>query len=225
MPVTFSFDEFIKKLTSTLQGDLPGALAHEVMRAVPIGSFKLKFEYPTPPKPGSVLILLYQKEGKIFFPLTKRPDYQGAHGGQISLPGGKMEPGEDSITTALRECEEEIGISASDIHIIGKLSEFFVIPSNYLVTPVVGFIKVDPVFKPDPVEVEKIILGNVNDLISDDAIKSKEILAAGRFPLTAPYFDFEEQTVWGATAMMLNELREVIRKFDTDFERGKTHHQ
>ncbi len=200
-----------KLLANQLKNPLPGPLAHEPLRATPIGSIKPKFEHQVQPKPGSVLILLYEEKGKILFPLTKRPDYLGTHGGQISLPGGKAEPGESIIDTALREAEEEIGVSSKQIEILGTLSEFFVIPSNFMVTPVVGFLKGSPVFNPDPKEVVKILHGSLDELVRDDAVRSKEILAAKMFPMMAPHFEIEEEVVWGATAMILNEFRVVVK--------------
>ncbi len=200
-----------KLLANQLKTPLPGPLAHEPLRATPIGPIKPKFEHQVQPKPGSVLILLYEEEGKILFPLTKRPDYLGTHGGQISLPGGKAEPGESIIDTALREAEEEIGVSVKQIEILGTLSEFFVIPSNFMVTPVVGFLKGSPMFNPDPKEVVKVLHGSLDELVRDDAVHTKEILAAKMFPMMAPHFEIEEEVVWGATAMILNEFRMVVR--------------
>lgn len=207
-----NFQEFIERLEQRLAQPLPGAAAHEVMRATPVGKVLPKFEHKLPPRPGSVLILLYPDHNKIVFPLIQRPEYAGAHSGQVSLPGGKAEPGESIIDTALREGEEEIGIAAKEVKVLGKLSDFFVIPSNFLVTPVIGYVESTPVLTPDAIEVDRILFGNVPDLIHDEAIKSKEILAAGRFAMQAPYFDVEGQVVWGATAMMLNEFRTVLRE-------------
>ena len=183
------------------------------MRATPIGNLVPKFEHKLPPKPGSVLILLYEEDGEIKFPLIKRPEYLGTHSGQISLPGGKADPGEDPIQTALREGEEEVGIDRSKVKVLGTLSNFFVIPSNFLVTPVVGVID-QPVFTPDPYEVSKILSGSLSDLIKGDAIRQKEILAAGQFHLVAPHFEIEGEIVWGATAMMLNEFRTVLQELN-----------
>ena len=95
---------------------------------------------------------------------------------------------------------------------IGTLSEFFVIPSNFLVTPVIGFIEKAPVFKPDQHEVDRILYATVPDLIDQQAIKEKEILAAGRFTMRAPHFVVENEIVWGATAMMLNEFRTIVQE-------------
>jgi 8-oxo-dGTP pyrophosphatase MutT (NUDIX family) len=205
-------NQLAEALIIYLHKTLPGSSAHEPMRAIPVGNVIPKFEHKLPPKKGSVLILLYEHHGQIKFPLIKRQEYLGAHSGQISLPGGKTEPGEDAYQAALREGEEEIGIDRNDMKIIGQLSEFFVIPSNFMVTPIVAFLDKPPVFIPDPYEVAKIISGSIQELISDEAILKKEILAAGSFRMMAPHFEIEGETVWGATAMMLNEFRMVLKE-------------
>ncbi len=202
---------FADDLAKKLLKPLPGNVAHEPLRATPIGSLIPKFEHKAPPKPGSVLILLYEQNGKIKFPLTKRPDYLGAHGGQISLPGGKAEWGEDYVQTALREGQEEIGIQPTEVKVIGRLSDFFVIPSNYIIVPVVAYALKQPTFRPQESEVEKILNCNLDDLLLDDAVKTKEILAAKVYSMRAPHFLVEGEVVWGATAMMLNELRTVMK--------------
>jgi 8-oxo-dGTP pyrophosphatase MutT (NUDIX family) len=199
-------------LRARLKLPLPGELAHNQMRAEPIGPIKPKFEHKLPPRPGSVMILLYGNGNDVFFPLTKRPDYLGTHGGQISLPGGKAEAGETSIDTALRETEEEIGIKPETIEVLGNLSDFFVIPSNFIVTPVIGVLKTTPFFTPDPKEVEKVLQGSVNKLVDAKAIRTKEILAAKSFPMRAPHFEIEQEVVWGATAMILNEFRTILKE-------------
>lgn len=201
-----------EKLAKRLAQPLPGSVAHEPMRALPAGPIRPKFEHKMPPKPGSVLILLYEEEGRIKFPLTKRPEYLGAHAGQISLPGGKAEPGENYIQTAVREGEEEIGLQSSELKVIGRLSDFFVIPSNFLIVPVVAYALTKPAFVPQESEVVKILEGDLDDLLRDDAVQTKEILAAKMYPMIAPHFLIEDEIVWGATAMMLNELRMVIKE-------------
>jgi 8-oxo-dGTP pyrophosphatase MutT (NUDIX family) len=198
-----------ERLSKRLQDALPGLQAHEPMRAVPVGDLKPDFQHKLPPKPGSVLILLYEEAGQVRFPLIVRPEYIGAHSGQISLPGGKAEAGEDAIETALREGEEEIGIDRSHVEVIGKLTDFFVVPSNFLVTPIVGVIH-NPIFRPDSFEVSRIISCSLVDLLLEGAIKRKEILAAGKYRMIAPHFEIDGEVVWGATAMMLNEFRTVL---------------
>jgi 8-oxo-dGTP pyrophosphatase MutT (NUDIX family) len=205
-------NKLIDDLTHRLQRALPSALAHEPMRAIPVGTDVPNFQHKLPPKPGSVLILLYVQDNQIKFPLIKRPEYIGAHSGQVSLPGGKAEAGEDAIQTALREGEEEIGIDQKTVKVLGRLSDFFVIPSNFMVTPVVATVDYVPQFVPDAFEVSKIIYGSVEELVKDEAILIKEIVAAGKFRMTAPHFEIENEVVWGATAMILNELRYVLRE-------------
>lgn len=207
-----NFTELIHVLAKRLKTNLLAEVAHEQLRARPVGKLLPKFEHKTPPKNGSVLILLYEENGIIRFPLIKRPTYTGAHSGQVSLPGGKAEPGEDVFQAALREGEEEIGIKREDVQIIGSLSKFNVIPSNFMVTPVVAFTNSIPAFIPDPHEVERIITCDLSELTEENAIREKEIMAAGLYPMMAPHFLIEDEIVWGATAMMLNEFRMIIRE-------------
>ena len=205
-----SLQSLYQKLEQRLLLPLPGGDAHEHFRAKPVGDVRPLFDHSLPPRPGGVLILLYEDEGSIKFPLIKRAEYLGAHSGQVSFPGGKAEPGEEAVATALRECEEEIGIQNDQIQVIGKLSDFFVMPSNFMVTPVVGSIDHKPFFKPDPYEVVKVLEADLNTLMREDAIKQKEILVAGKYRMVAPHFEIGGEVVWGATAMMLNEFRLIL---------------
>jgi 8-oxo-dGTP pyrophosphatase MutT (NUDIX family) len=199
-------------LRERLRQPLPGPDAHEPLRATPTGLIKPRFDHPDPPRPGSVLILLYEKAGGIYFPLIKRPDYLGAHSGQVSLPGGKSEPGETPTETALREAYEEIGVDPRHVDVVGILSPFFVIPSNFIVTPIVGYLGQPLPFVPDHKEVERILNANLNRLLAEDAVQERDIIASRIFPMRAPHFLVENEVVWGATAMMLNELRMVVRE-------------
>src|SRR3989337_4106176 len=114
------FTNLCLQLKDRLTRALPGQQAHDIFKAIPVGDVRPLFEHKDPPRPGGVIILLYEDEGVIKFPLIKRPEYLGAHSGQVSLPGGKAEPGEDAIQTALRECEEEIGVGRNGIKVLGK---------------------------------------------------------------------------------------------------------
>jgi 8-oxo-dGTP pyrophosphatase MutT (NUDIX family) len=201
----------LEGLNKRLAGPLPGPVAHEPLRARPAGQVIPKFEHQTPPKPGSVLLLLCPQDDTFMFPLIKRPDYPGMHSGQVSFPGGKAEPGESAIQTALREAAEEIGVDISKIEVIGRLSDFYVVPSNIMVTPVVGFTASPVSFAPDQHEVVRILFGKLSEIIPDQAVKTKEILVANRYRMLAPHFEIDGEVVWGATAMMLNELRMVLR--------------
>ena len=109
-------------------------------------------------KQSSVLILFYEKEGKLYIPLIKRASYDGVHSGQIAFPGGKVEPEDkDMIATALRESQEEIGISLTGIEILGILSPVFIPPSNFLVNVVLAYTSSVPQFTIDTFEVDELI--------------------------------------------------------------------
>lgn len=204
--------ELASLLTERLKDALPGPSAHEIMRAKYSGSLKPRFEHTKPPRPGSVIILLYEQHGKIWFPLIKRPEYIGVHSGQVSLPGGKAEPGEDLVETALRECEEEIGVSRDGVTIVGRLSNFHVLPSNILITPVVAATQNVPEFLPDPREVARVFSASVNELLEEDAVREKEISVTRDISMVAPHFEVDGEIVWGATAMVLSELRHVVQE-------------
>lgn len=198
-------------LEKGLSGALPGTWAQELMRAVPKGTPFPTFKFGKPPRPGGVMIMLYEKDDKILFPLTKRPPYSGIHGGQVSLPGGKAEPGEDPVAAALREGWEEVGVRPDQLSILGKLSPFHVIPSNFIIQPVVAFSDRVLHFVPDHHEVERVLVADLEALMEPSAVIHREIVVRGQFRVMAPCFDVEGETVWGATAMILSELREVIR--------------
>lgn len=209
--MTDAFESLITRLETRLTQPLPGSSAHEPLRAVRANGEPIQFKHSLPPRPGSVLILLYPNgEGTIEFPLIKRPDYAGTHSGQVSFPGGKAEAGETYLETALREAEEEVGVHPRDVKVIGRLSDFFVVPSNFMVTPVVGYASSRPEFKADQHEVVRILEGNLLNLLPPSAIHVSEITVASAYRLRAPHFLIDNEIVWGATAMMLNELRQVI---------------
>ncbi len=206
------FEEFCLSLKERLAQPLPGAAAHEAFRAKPIGKMRFPLMPRQPPRRGGVIILLYEDSGIVRFPLIKRPDYPGAHGGQVSLPGGKAEPGENAEQTALRECEEEIGVPERTVEVLGRLTDYFVIPSNILVTPVVARVDHKPAFRPDPYEVSGVLEASLVDITNANSVKEREVVASGKYRMIAPHFEIENEVVWGATAMMLNELRVVLTR-------------
>ena len=208
-----TFERLIQKLGVRLGQELPAALAHEAMRALDSSGRPPQFTHSVPPRPGSVLLLIYPGvDGAINFPLIKRPDYTGTHSGQISFPGGKAEAGENTIQTALREAEEEVGVHPPDVTVLGVLSDFFVVPSNFMVTPVVGYMNARPQFVADKIEVVRILEGDIRRLLPAESIHVSEIIVAKTYKLQAPHFVIDNEIVWGATAMMLNEFRTVLNE-------------
>lgn len=204
-------NEFFEKLRQRLNSPLPGSAAHDLARAVPDAVARKRFTHDAPPKTGGVLILLQSSLENFSFPLILRTDYNGAHSGQVSFPGGKAEKHEEPAAAAIRETMEEIGVPSEQIQLLGGLTPFHVIPSNFIVHPFVGLLPSPIPFNPDPREVKQILTMNLNELIHDQALGITEINASG-FMLKAPFFTVENQIVWGATAMILSEFRQIVKE-------------
>ncbi len=199
---------YIQTLKKAFERPLPGVKEHERMMPK---HHQLIQQPSLTPKQGSVLILIYQKGDQIYFPLMLRPNYNGVHGGQISLPGGKKEEKDRSFAaTAIREAEEEIGVKSNEITVLGQLSELYVMASNFKVIPVVGYTESQPMFIPNPYEVEAIIEASIDELMNPEIIKSTTLNVRG-FELETPYFDFSGNIVWGATAMILSEFKALLK--------------
>lgn len=164
-------------------------------------------------KIGAVLIALYPDEmGIVRTVLMKRPDYDGTHSGQVSFPGGKMEEADATvIETALREAEEEVNIKPHEVKVVGQLTNLYIPPSNFLVHPVLGILEKQPLLMPDKHEVQSIHLPELTYLLRDDIIEEKDIVLSSGFKMRTPYFEVDGHTVWGATAMMIAELKEVLK--------------
>lgn len=191
--------------------ELPGKDAHVKMAPQPLDLRRFTTSYSEPPKKSGVLLLFYQDHGAVYFPLIKRPKYPGVHSGQVGFPGGKMEPSDpDILFTALRESEEEIGIDASKVEVLGRLTDLYIPTSNFLVSPVVGFVPEKPGFVPEQREVARIIATEVISLFHPEVRKQKQLAVGGGMYLNTPYFAVEKEVVWGATAMILSELVQVL---------------
>ncbi len=201
------------KLESELKKPLPGLKA-QLKMSPNITRIQEKYIAPrSDARQSGVLILLYKDEYQnVRFPLIKRASYDGAHSGQIGLPGGKMEQGESFQQTALREAQEEIGIESKDVKVLGELTRFYVWVSNYIVQPIVGYLDYIPRFIPDLHEVDNVISASLGDFLDDQKIMRKEIRTSQGYVIDAPYYSVEGEVVWGATAMMLSEFREVLKK-------------
>jgi 8-oxo-dGTP pyrophosphatase MutT (NUDIX family) len=206
------FDNFIREVSSALAKPLPGAPAQVKMSSMRrIMELSQAFT-PSRAVRSSVLILLYVRRDDFYTAFIKRSDYNGVHSGQIGLPGGKSEPSDrDLIQTALRESHEEIGLIPQQVRVIGKLTDLYIPPSNYLVTPVVGYLDTEPVFHRDPEEVEDIIEVRLLDFLSDHVVKKVKIPLKLGLSIKAPAFVINGHVIWGATAMMMSEFIEVIR--------------
>lgn len=209
------FSILIQQLEKELKKPLPGAQIQIRMSAIPRIRELMDFSFQGDAIRSSVLILLFPagKNGDVSLVLILRPRYDGVHSGQIALPGGRFEnPDGELLNTALREAREEIGIDPGKVRIIGQLTELYIPPSNYLVVPFIGFVLDEPSFKPDRQEVEEIIVIKLRDLIEEKSLKIKEFVVSSGVKVSAPCYDVDGHLIWGATAMILSEFREIVKR-------------
>lgn len=205
---------FFKNLKEELKKDLPGEKAQIKMAP----GIRNHFKPTEKTRKAGVLILLYQKDMDLYISFIQRTEYNGPHSGQISFPGGKLEKRDKNIIeTALRESHEEIGINTEKVNIIGQLTPLHIPISNFIVYPVIGMCEDTPTFKADINEVEKIIEIKLQDLINPNNCTSKEF-KYGDLSFVAPIYSPNKLTIWGATAMILSEFLEIIKKNNFKFQ-------
>ncbi len=207
----------IKTLEKRLQLPLPGVEAQAKMAHI----FRTEdIVVPNHSKKAAVLILLYRKNEEFHTILMKRTSRfpNDKHKGQISFPGGQYEKTDiDFSFTAIRETEEEIGINASKINLLGQLTQLYIPVSNFLVYPFVGYMDGMPNFNPDAKEVDEVIEARLSDFFNQGNRKEKEMEFSSGFRIkNVPYFDIKGHVVWGATSMIMSEFLHL-------FENTKTH--
>lgn len=203
--------EWINELGKQLRHrPLPGKEAQAKMSA-------MEGRFPSPPptvRKAGVMALFFPSQRGWALCFIQRPTINpnDPHSGQISFPGGRMEKKDLNLwDTAKRETEEEIGVSAKHIKKVGQLTSLYVPVSNYLVYPHVGYIEREPDFQLQETEVSDIITPPVKHLLDNRKIKYKDMTVRRNFELkSVPHFYLDEYEIWGATAMMLNELREAL---------------
>ena len=196
------------KLSQRLEKKLPGVSSQNIMLITPQNSVK----YFIPPDNivlSAVLILLFPIREDIHFFLTKRTDTVQYHKGQISLPGGAKEEGEELIGTALRETDEEIGISSDSIQIIGQLTPLLVPITGFQIHPFIGFSEHKPETATDPMEVESVFSVSIHSLVHQKTHQLEERTLRGHL-YQVPYYHLNNKKVWGATSMILSEFKTVL---------------
>ncbi len=202
----------IRTLEEKLRNPLPGIEAQYKMAHV----IRQRYD-PAPPhaRKAGVLALFYPEASGWHIVLIERasshPDDR--HGGQIGFPGGKFEEGDGALArTALREAQEEVGVNPEEVRLIGQLTDLYIPVSNFLVKPFVGYTLRKPDFRPQPSEVRSILEVPFDLLASPAARRKTDLQLAPNITLrNVPYFDLFDKVVWGATAMILSELLEVMR--------------
>lgn len=200
-------DQFPTRLTARLSEPLPGPRAHRLMTS------ELAYGRHFGPcawnaRRASVLVLLYPREGQWCLPLTKRPEHMLDHAGQISFPGGTEELGESAERCALREYEEELGASAGEVTVVGRLTPLFVFASNFWVTPCVAVTESVPAFRPNVVEVARVIELPLA-FLWDPARRGTHTIDRRGLRFVARDIICGQDRIWGATGMILAELAQV----------------
>jgi 8-oxo-dGTP pyrophosphatase MutT (NUDIX family) len=205
-------ESFARRLEEEIKRGLPGT---EVQWAL-ASSDRMVKGFPRFPGEDSieaaVLILLYPKGDHVHTVFIQRPEYNGVHGGQISFPGGKKEDSDpDLVYTALREASEEIGIDPSEIRVISTLTPLYIPVSNIVVTPVTGWMENNPRFTRQENEVVFIIEADIKTLIDPSTIKIKPFRIRNEM-MDVKYFDYKNNVIWGATAMIFYELLTIFKR-------------
>ncbi len=201
----------INRLKDRLQTQLPGKQAHQKMlaRVTDIPS-----QIPSDARASAVLSLIFPQEDELYLLLIKRTEDGSVHSGQISFPGGRQEPEDTDLrATALREAQEEVGIISSEVDILGGLTHLYIPVSNFLVYPFVAFAEKRPEYRLSTKEVAHVIEVPVREFLSENHKKTVRIASAAdkTFVRKVNAYELSDGSViWGATAMILSELEEIM---------------
>jgi 8-oxo-dGTP pyrophosphatase MutT (NUDIX family) len=207
-----NFSQFKKQIETLQINDLGGLEAQ--FKLAP----KLRLQYDADkiaannPRKAAVLVLFYpNNKNETCFLLTQRAVYKGTHSAQISFPGGKSKKTDINLQeTALRETFEEVGVETSLVKVIRELTDVYIPPSNFLATPFIGFTEKKPTFILNH-EVVKSINVLVSDLLDDFNVSTINLSTSYMDNIDVPCFKLNDYIVWGATAMMLSEIKELLK--------------
>lgn len=209
------FDEFKYKISNLKKLKLPGEEAqHKLAPILRIKELEETDIATKNPNMAGVMVVFYPNESdKTNFILILRKTYKGVHSNQVGFPGGRMEIFDKNLKhTALRETEEEVGIPQEKVEIVKKLTKLYIPPSNFWVHPYVGLIEKTPILVPQISEVEKILEINIDELLNDKSLIKQKLSTSYASNIEVPAFSLSGHIVWGATAMMLSELKELLKE-------------
>ncbi|MDO6801899.1 CoA pyrophosphatase [Wenyingzhuangia sp. 1_MG-2023] len=204
------FEQFLLKIEQLKKTPLPGISAHRELAPYQRPVFT-EYNIPNDAKKAAVLVLFYPNKNTTNILLTQRAVYKGTHSNQISFPGGKKDLTDSTLKeTALRETLEEVGVVKEQIDVLKQLSTIYIPQSNFSVNPYIGIATENPIFKTN-YEVEQIIEFPVKVLLNPKNLATFPI-STGKFKnIEVPCFQYQNHFIWGATAMILNEVKEVLK--------------
>ncbi len=210
-----TFSIFNKQIVKITKLDLPGETSHYKM--APIERLKELTKQSlkkNKAKRASVMVLFYpNKAGETHLALILRKTYKGVHSAQVGFPGGRQEVSDlSSKHTALRETQEEIGVLQEDIRVLKKLTQIYIPPSNFFVEPFIGTCDKTPQFVLQQTEVEALIEVKISDLLDDGIYCTRRLSTSYATDIEVPAYILNTHVVWGATAMMLSEVRELLNQ-------------
>lgn len=208
------FHDFEKRIVKVTKMELPGeSVQFQMAPLLRLKELQDQATHRENARRAGVMALFYPSSNyQANLILILRRTYNGAHSAQVSFPGGKIETIDTSLeAAALRETEEEVGIPRENISVIKKLTEIYIPPSNFYVQPFLGITNKEPHFMPEEREVEALIEVRLEDFMDDACITTEILTTSYATNLKVPAFQLNGHIVWGATAMMLNEVREMLQ--------------
>lgn len=207
--------DFLSQFNFITKNGLPGEQAHLELLPInrPLSSIAKKENIVY--RDSAVAVLLFEKDGSIHTTLIQRPEYDGTHSKQIAFPGGKKDAEDINLEyTARRESFEEISLPWGHGELITELTTVYIPVSKFKVNPFLFFLDNEPEFIPDAREVESIFTFDIFDLRKDEILKRKDLITSTGFKhKNVPYFEINGKVVWGATALMLAELKAILKAF------------
>ena len=209
------FSQFASKISKVQQMSLPGEAAQLEMAPLErLQELKRKAVEAQTARRAGVMVLFYPDlKLQTRFALILRKTYKGVHSAQIGFPGGSYEDSDtDLMQTALRETEEEIGVPTADIHVLKELTHVYIPPSNFYVHPYLGIAQDTPNFILQESEVDALVEVDLPQFLSDDPLTTRVLTTSYAHQIKVPAFELNGHIVWGATAMVLNEVRELLKQ-------------
>lgn len=202
--------DFIQTLQQKLRQPLPGREAQFKMAHI---TRRMYVSAPPESRKAGVLASFFWKneDWHLVF-IERNQNDKDHHGGQIGFPGGKFEPDDETLlNTALREAEEEVGIVREDVKVLGHLTNLYIPVSNFEVHPFVGFLEYQPVYRLQEEEVSSVLEVPFSHFRNSAEKRTTNVRIGKHLTLNnVPYFDVQGKILWGATAMILSELMEII---------------